>query len=1033
MPSITVAQFAVELKLPANVLLEQLRGAGVNVNSVEDNVTESDKAKLLDSLRRAHGAKEGKKITVTRRETSEIRQADSSGRSRTISVEVRKKRVFVKRDITEGKEAAAEVVKPVAPATVPEAVVKTQLEAAQVQTKPVQKEETASVASTFSAEVPSEAVQSQDKPQDGVQSTANASPETVPGAAETIPSQPEPVTAVNVTKEVKSTAPDGNLQPQAQQSPVKPDESSITSQQVENKEVHTESKNVPSASVKADQKPSQTSTVKNKSPESGRVNEHRDAKTSRPADHKPAQAKQGGRNEVAKGKAPATTSTANKDVNIRHKRPVAEPRREPVENAAREEARRQAEAEAAALRDMLNRPRKVLRAAPASTEGAEAGKKVVKKEVKPAVVAKKPERDSNWNDGSRGKKPAEKRGATPAKAQEEGWRAGGGRGGSKNNRRNQPQQVKEPAAPEFIARDVHVAETISVADLAHKMSVKAAEVIKLLMKMGQMVTINQILDQETAMIVVEEFGHHAIAAKLDDPEAFLDESVESVDVELLPRAPVVTVMGHVDHGKTSLLDYIRRAKVAVGEAGGITQHIGAYRVKTEGGVATFLDTPGHEAFTAMRARGAQATDIVILVVAADDGVMPQTREAIHHAKAAGVPMVVAINKVDKPEANPERVKQELVAEEVVPEEYGGDVPFVPVSAKTGFGIDDLIENVLLQAEVLELKAAVDAPAKGVVIESSLDKGRGPVATILVQSGTLKRGDAILVGASYGRVRAMLDETGKNIPKAGPSVPVEIQGLSDVPAAGDEVQVVIDERKAREIALFRQGKYRDVKLARQQAAKLESMFDNIGEGMQTLELIIKTDVQGSQEALVQSLVKLSTDEIRVRVVHAAVGGISESDVNLAIASNAVIIGFNVRADQSSKKLAESNGIDIRYYNIIYDAVDEVKNAMSGMLAPEKREEVIGMVEIREVYSISRIGKVAGCMVTDGMVRRDSQVRLLRNHVVIWSGYIDSLKRFKDDAKEVKSGFDCGITLKGNNDIEVGDQLEIFEIKEIARTL
>ncbi|MDY0272613.1 MAG: translation initiation factor IF-2 [Advenella sp.] len=1030
MPSITVAQFAVELKLPANVLLEQLRGAGVNVNSVEDNVTESDKTKLLDSLRRAHGAKEGKKITVTRRETSEIRQADSSGRSRTIPVEVRKKRVFVKRDITESKEPGTDAVKPLASTTAPEEVVKTPQENIPVQKVPEQKEENASIAQTSAAKDASEAVQLQGS----TQAAANASPETVAGVVEAVPQQPESAAAANVENEVKTTEPDGHPQPQVQPSSAKPDESLITSQQVENKEVHTESKNVPSASVKADQKPAQGATVKSKSPESGRVNEHRDAKSSRPADHKPAQAKQGGRNDVARAKAPVTASAANKDVNVRHKKPVVEPKRAPVDNAAREEARRQAEAEAAALRDMLNRPRKVLRAAPTNPEAAEAGKKVVKKEVKPPVAgAKKPERDSNWNDGSRGKKPAEKRAATPAKAQEEGWRSGGGRGGSRNNRRNQQQQIKEPAVPEFIARDVHVPETISVGDLSHKMSVKAAEVIKLLMKMGQMVTINQILDQETAMIVVEELGHHAIAAKLDDPEAFLDENVESVDVELMPRAPVVTVMGHVDHGKTSLLDYIRRAKVAGGEAGGITQHIGAYRVKTEGGVATFLDTPGHEAFTAMRARGAQATDIVILVVAADDGVMPQTREAIHHAKAAGVPLVVAINKVDKPEANPERVKQELVAEEVVPEEYGGDVPFIPVSAKTGFGIDDLIENVLLQAEILELTAAVDAPAKGVVIESSLDKGRGPVATILVQSGTLKRGDAILAGASYGRVRAMLDETGKNIPKAGPSVPVEIQGLSEVPAAGDEVQVLVDERKAREIALFRQGKFRDVKLARQQAAKLESMFDNIGEGMQTLELIIKTDVQGSQEALVQSLVKLSTDEIRVRVVHAAVGGISESDVNLAIASNAVIIGFNVRADQSSKKLAESNGIDIRYYNIIYDAVDDVKSAMSGMLTPEKREEVIGMVEIREVYSISRIGKVGGCMVTDGMVRRDSQVRLLRNHVVIWTGYIDSLKRFKDDAKEVKAGFDCGITLRGNNDIEVGDQLEIFEIKEIARTL
>jgi len=503
---------------------------------------------------------------------------------------------------------------------------------------------------------------------------------------------------------------------------------------------------------------------------------------------------------------------------------------------------------------------------------------------------------------------------------------------------------------------------------------------------------------------------------------------------LLPRAPVVTVMGHVDHGKTSLLDYIRRTKVASGEAGGITQHIGAYHVETPRGIVTFLDTPGHEAFTAMRARGAKATDIVILVVAADDGVMPQTKEAIAHAKAAGVPLVVAINKIDKQGANPERVKQELVAEGVVPEEYGGEAPFIPLSAKTGEGIDTLLENVLLQAEVLELKAPVDAPAKGLVIEARLDKGRGPVATILVQAGTLKRGDVVLAGAAYGRVRAMLDENAKAISEAGPSIPVEIQGLTEVPTAGEEVVVMTDERKAREIALFRQGKFRDVKLAKQQAAKLENMFDQMAEGeVKTLALIIKADVQGSQEALVTSMQKLSTDEVRVQVVHAAVGGISESDVNLAVASKAVIIGFNTRADASARKLAEASGIDIRYYNIIYDAIDEVKAAMSGMLSPEKRENVIGLVEIRQVFMVSKVGAIAGCYVLEGLVRRGASVRLLRDNVVIWTGELDSLKRFKDDVKEVKSGFECGLSLKNNNDIKERDQLEVFEVQEVARTL
>jgi translation initiation factor IF-2 len=566
------------------------------------------------------------------------------------------------------------------------------------------------------------------------------------------------------------------------------------------------------------------------------------------------------------------------------------------------------------------------------------------------------------------------------------------------------------------------------------MSVKAAEVIKSLMKMGQMVTINQVLDQDTAMIIVEEMGHKALAAKLDDPEADIVQAAISEDALPEPRPPVVTIMGHVDHGKTSLLDYIRRTKVAAGEAGGITQHIGAYHVETPRGIITFLDTPGHEAFTAMRARGAKATDIVILVVAADDGVMPQTREAIHHAKAAGVPIVVAVNKIDKPEANPDRVKQELVAEQVVPEEYGGDSPFVSVSAKTGQGIDELLENVLLQAEVLELTSIKEAPAKGLVIEAQLDKGRGPVATILVQSGTLERGDVVLAGTSFGRVRAMLDENGKPIQKAGPSIPVEIQGLSEVPSAGEEVIVLQDERKAREIALFRAGKFRDVKLAKQQAAKLENMFEQMAEGeVKTLALIIKADVQGSQEAIIHAMQKLSTGEVKVQVVHAAVGGITESDVNLATASKAVIIGFNTRADQAARKLAETNGIDIRYYNIIYDAVDEVKAAMSGMLAPEKKEETLGLVQIRQVFRISKVGSVAGCMVLSGLVRRNTQVRLLRDNVVIYTGELDSLKRFKDDVREVKEGFECGLSLKGYDDIKEGDQLEVFEIKEVARSL
>ena len=609
------------------------------------------------------------------------------------------------------------------------------------------------------------------------------------------------------------------------------------------------------------------------------------------------------------------------------------------------------------------------------------------------------------------------------------------RGGKKGKKlKLEPNQHAFQAPTEPVVHEVLVPETITVADLAHKMAVKGVEVVKALMKMGMMVTINQSIDQDTALIVVEELGHIGKPAAADDPEAFLGDDAQVSEAEALPRPPVVTVMGHVDHGKTSLLDYIRRAKVVQGEAGGITQHIGAYHVETPKGVITFLDTPGHEAFTAMRARGAKATDIVILVVAADDGVMPQTIEAIAHAKAAGVPIVVAVNKIDKDAANPERIRQELTAHEVVPDEWGGDVQFVDVSAKKGLNIDKLLEAVLLEAEVLELKAPVAAPAKGIIVEARLDKGRGAVATLLVQSGTLKKGDMLLAGTAFGKIRAMTDENGKAITEAGPSIPVEILGLSDVPNAGEDAMVLADEKKAREIALFRQGKYRDVRLAKQQAAKLENMFNNMGETQaQSLSVIIKADVQGSYEALAGSLKKLSTDEVKVNVLHSGVGGITESDVNLAIASGAFIIGFNVRADAPARKLAENEDVEIRYYNIIYDAIDDVKAAMSGMLSPEEKEQLTGTVEIRQVISVSKVGNIAGCMVTDGLVKRDSHIRLIRNNVVIHTGELSSLKRFKDDVKEVRMGFECGLMIKGYNEIMEGDQLECFDIVEVARSL
>jgi len=848
----SVAQFASELKVPPQVLLEQLRAAGVDKRAADDSLTESDKSRLLEYLRRAHGSAEPKnKITLTRRQTSEIiKKSDTSGKARTIQVEVRKKRVFVKRDA-------------------PEAV----------------------------AEAPAPA------------------PAPAPALA------PEPV--------------------------------------------------APPAAVDEREKALREQEARR----------HEQLSALQAAELREKQERE---------------------------------RREAEQRAAEREAQaalQKAQAEAPAA---------------APVEGTLHAPKTG--DAKPDKRPKKAKPTTTMRDDSVRRRTIKTRGDMGGGVA--GWH---GRGG--NRHRGAAAEAQQPfsAPAEPITREVAVPETIAVGELAHRMSVKAAEVIKVLMKLGTMATINQVLDQETAMIVVEEMGHKAKPAKLEDPEAYLAEApAEEVAAE--PRPPVVTVMGHVDHGKTSLLDYIRRTKVAAGEAGGITQHIGAYHVETPRGVITFLDTPGHEAFTAMRARGAKVTDLVILVVAADDGVMPQTLEAINHAKAAEVPLVVAINKIDKPEANPEKVRQELLQHGVVPEDLGGDVPFVPVSAKTGAGVDALLENVLLQAEVLELKAPVSSAARGVVIEARLDKGRGPVATVLVQAGTLNRGDVVLAGPVFGRVRAMLDESGRPVASAGPSIPVEIQGMSEVPNAGEELAVLADERKAREIALFRQGKFREVKLAKQQAAKLENVFEQMGEGeKKTLALVIKADVQGSQEALVHALTRLSTDEVKVSVVHAGVGGITESDVNLALASRAVIIGFNTRADATARKLVESAGVQVRYYNIIYEAVDEIKAALSGMLAPEQREQVLGTVEVRQVFRISKVGAVAGCYVLDGLVKRNAQVRVLRDNVVIHTGEIDSLKRFKEDVREVKAGFECGMSLKNFSDLKEGDQFEVFEVLEVARTL
>jgi translation initiation factor IF-2 len=896
MAQTTVAQFAVELKLTEEVLLEQLKTAGVAKSASSEKLTDDDKALLLAYLKEAHGHKEEKKkITLVKKQTSEIKKADATGKARTIQVEVRKKRTFVKVDKSVEMVEAPKAAEPAAPLISEEELAKRRAEEErQAALLAKQAEEKAKAAPKRRSKKDEEAVAA------------------VEPAQPAVPEATEPAAGAKPKKSVKKA--DAKLveaQPAAEPS---------------------------------------TAPQENRP----RVGERVVLKKDPP----PA--------------APANTGTLH--------RPV-------IKNA----------------------------------DGEVKDKKNVKKTAKPATA-------TSWTDELAKRRGIKTRG--DASGGREGWR--GRRGKDRHADENAASNFQAPVEP--IVRDVLVPETITVGELAQMMAVKAAEVIKTLMKMGSMVTINQVLDQDTAILIVQEMGHTAKAAKADDPEAYLAKAVEHTEADMVTRPPVVTIMGHVDHGKTSLLDSIRRAKVAQGEAGGITQHIGAYHVNTPKGVITFLDTPGHEAFTAMRARGSQITDIVILVVAADDGVMPQTKEAIAHAKAANVPMIVAMNKIDKPEANIERVKQELVAENVLPEEYGGDVMFRGVSAKTGQGLDELLDAILLQAEVLELKAVKNAPAKGVVVEARLDKGKGPVATVLVQGGTLKKGDMLLAGSAYGRVRALLDENGKPVNEAGPSIPVEVQGLTEVPNAGDDTIVLNDERKAREIALFRQGKFRDVKLAKQQAAKLENAFEQMGEGAaKSLAIIIKADVQGSYEGLSHALGKLSTDEVKVNVVHTGVGAITESDVNLALASKAIIIGFNTRADAAARKLLETSGVQVRYYNVIYEAVDDVKAALGGMLAPEIKENILGLVDIRNVFKISKVGAVAGCFVLEGLVRRGARIRLLRDNVVIFTGELDSLKRFKDDVREVKAGFECGLSLKNFDDIKVGDQLEVFETVEVARTL
>ena len=910
MSTITIKDFAKQIGIEPERLVKQLNDAGVSGKTVKDSLRDEEKRTLLEFLRGGSstdapaaevGATRGK-ITLKKKTSSEIQQTTKTGVARTVQVQTKKRRTFVKREVLEQEEAQR-----------------------------LQEEEAAKQA---------QVVAEQEAKQQAEQAEKEEAQRKLDEAARSKAEQAEFEAKEKKRLEIEKVA----------------------AEKAEKERIEAQAKADAEAAAIAAKKAEEA------------------AKEAKKSEEKPT----------------------------------------PVEKKAEEPAKRRREV---AMPSIIRKASERKRVSP-----------IVKQaEPKPAT---EPTRAKPADKPSTGKGKRK-----PFAGREELHVSKGRRNKRKDKKRGRPASniksstsdqhaFERPVAP--VVRDIAVGETISVADLAAQMSVKSAEVVKVLFKMGTMVTINQTLDQDTAMLVVDEMGHNAVEAKQDDPEAFLaaTQEVEVDESTFEPRCPVVTVMGHVDHGKTSLLDYIRKAKVTDGEAGGITQHIGAYQVHTNNGDVTFLDTPGHEAFSAMRARGAQATDLIILVVAADDGVKPQTVEAIKHAKSAGVPIIVAINKMDKESADPDRVKQELATEEVIPEDWGGDVMMIPVSAHTGSGVDELLESVAMQSELLELKARPDGNATGTVVEARLDKGRGAVCTILVQHGELKYGDIVLVGRETGRIRAMVDDQGKAIKIAGPSKPIEIQGLSGVPSAGDEMIVVADERKAREAAEFRQVKEREGRLARQQAAKLENMFAQMGEGeTKNVNVLIKGDVQGSIEALSESLVKLSTEDVKVSVVHGMVGAINESDINLAMASSAFVIGFNVRADAQARKLAEQEDVQIRYYSIIYEVIDDVKAAMEGLLDPEIREDVMGQVEVREVFKAPKIGTIAGCFVTEGVVKRNAHVRIVRDSIVIFEGNIDSLRRFKDDVSEVKAGTECGIGVVNYSDIKVGDQLEIFDKVEV----
>lgn len=1006
MAEVTVKEFAEVVGISLERFIAQLDDAGLSAKQADENINDKEKLQLLTHLRLMHGntsekpnAQELNKITLKRKTLSEIRLPTSSpGRPKTVSIEVRKKHTYVKRDVIVKEENQ-----------------RLNLERTPMPVAPPIAEETLPYSSQVAYEVAPELYQTvaQTRPeaQDRVRPETVVHSDTPSHAISDLdllakgPSQPPTGEVTGFTGEARSLP----------KVPTVAKPFSHPSGRIETR-VRSDHHTRQSSSTDPRRAPPQQQRRYERSGEASRSDSR--PRTAGP-ETRPARPQSAA--VVRSDSKPRDTRPKTDSNSQARRRPVSEEAKRRTTSHSHESKRQVVAVPAIGVDEEEKGTSTDLNANHQPSKG------MVKPKKAGPTARTTPTKDSKPVERKKEKK-EDKTSKYGRPDDDEDLRRARRR--AKRKPSEQQHGFTKPTAP--IVREVNLPESLTIAELAQKMSIKAAEVIKVLMKMGTMVTINQIIDQETAAIVVEEMGH---VPKLLKENAIEEELTQTDQVgEWVSCAPVVTIMGHVDHGKTSLLDHIRATKVAAGEAGGITQHIGAYHVDTAKGSICFLDTPGHAAFTQMRARGAKVTDIVVLVVAADDGVMPQTIEAIQHARAAKVPLVVAINKIDKPQADPERVKQELVAQGVVPEEWGGDAMFVNVSAKQGKGIDNLLDAILLQAEVLELTTVIDGRAQGVVIESRLDKGRGAVATLLLHRGTLKKGDILLAGHEFGRVRAMLDEHGKNLDAVGPATPVEVLGLSGIPNAGDEAIVVSDERKAREVALFRQGKFREVKLARQQAAKLENMFSQMQAGqVNTLNIVLKADVNGSAEAIRDALIKLSTDEVKVNVIASGVGGINESDVNLAVASNAILIGFNVRADASAKRVINEEEVDLHYYSIIYEAIDDVKKAINGMLKPEIKEQIIGLAEVREVFHSPKLGAIAGCLVVDGVVKRNNRIRVLRDHVVIFEGELESLRRFKDDMTEVKAGMECGIGVKNYNDVKIGDQIEVYEKVTVARTL